>query len=211
MVAKANSDWISTIENARISWLQKQHNITKVNQNMTSEIKTAVQQSVSVHFRKIESKLEETIRIQEEFVVAIVESLKSANDVEQITHKRIKNRKLRKSLRIPSRNDKKQGKKHQFILSDGSSLPLPSPESSLPTNSLSEAVFNMEDLSKVEYKRGREKSSQGETESGISSEELTTGGYKRASGRASEEVTWKRSKNEKFALIDGCYLPLPSP
>ena len=202
IVAKANFDWRSTIENARICWLQKQRDNTKIKVNITSVIKTAVEESVALQIRNISSKLDKTIEIQEQLVEVIVESLKSAKDVGQIVHKRINNRKLRKS---------QLDEQHKFILSDGSTLPLPSPESAPTSDSTSESEFALKDLTKGGKKRPREKSKQGKTYSASALRGLTNSGYKRTIGRSSKGVTCKRSRNEKFALIDGCSLPLPSP
>ena len=204
IVAKANFHWRGNIENARLNWLQKQHDNANIKRNLSSEIKRIVEESVASFSRKIDSKLDQMILFQEQLVEVIVESLRSADDVGQIKHKRINNRKLRKSSKILP-NYEQQENQQKFILSNSSALPLPSPPSSPKSDSDSESDMTMEELIK---RKLREKK---ETDSDVAFGRLIERRNKRARGDSSNNITCRRSKNCKFTFIDGCCLPLPGP
>ena len=107
IVAKANIDWRSVIENCRLRWLQDNERDRIVRRNITSEIKMFVEKCIEDQFQKMNSKLDKTARLYEQLTQTVVELLKSADDVGQVINKKILKRKLRSKLTKSKANNRK--------------------------------------------------------------------------------------------------------
>ena len=97
IAAQVGIDWSSVAENARIRWIQ----LTKQNELLTmkneARLQNLINSCIEKKFNLLEKKIDKKIKdISVVIADAVVQSLKSAKDVNQKIIPRIQNRKKRK-------------------------------------------------------------------------------------------------------------------
>ena len=100
IAAQVGIDWSSVAENARIRWIQ----LTKQSELSTKKdearLKNFINSSIEKQFNLLEEKFDKKIKdISLVIADAVVQSLKSATDVNQKIIPRIQNRKKRKLVK----------------------------------------------------------------------------------------------------------------